>query len=58
MASLGHAVEVELNEEAEIAVRRKPNSESEMLTVSSFVISTSLASIVFSEAQDRSIPIA
>ena len=58
MASLGHAVEVELNEEAEIAVRRKPNSESEMLTVSSFVISTSLASIVFSEAQGRSIPIA
>ena len=55
MSSLGHAIEVELNQEAEIAVRKGPKAESAILNVSSFTVSASLLSSVFSEAQRRSI---
>lgn len=55
MSSLGHAIEVELNQEAEIAVRKGPKAESVILNVSSFTVSASLLSGVFSEAQRRSI---
>tara|TARA_B100000686_G_scaffold350465_1_gene446495 strand:- start:374 stop:1243 length:870 start_codon:yes stop_codon:yes gene_type:complete len=56
MASLGHAIEIELIEPAELAIQVRPNSEAEILTISSFSVSASLASVVLSEAKIRSIP--
>jgi len=58
MSSLGHAIEVELHQEAEIAVRKGPKAEPILLNVISFTVSASLLSSVFSEAQRRSIPTA
>ncbi|MBJ69176.1 MAG: hypothetical protein CL463_04660 [Acidimicrobiaceae bacterium] len=55
MSSLGHSIEVELNQEAEIAVRKGSKAESTILNVSSFTVSASLLSSVFSEAQRRAI---
>ena len=57
MASLGHAIEVELLEPAEIVLQTRPSIESEVVTISSFTVSASLTSVVLSEAKKRSIKI-
>ncbi|MEC7924631.1 MAG: hypothetical protein VYB80_05365 [Actinomycetota bacterium] len=56
MGSLGHAIEVELAEASEIALQSRPDVKSEFLTVSSFTVSPSLASVALLEAESRSIP--
>ena len=48
--SLGHSIEVELNQEAQIAIRKGPKVESAIVNVSSFTVSASLLSSVRASA--------